>query len=939
MKNSYIIFVLFLSLLFVNESIGQTSPDYIFGSDNGSGWNWTTGTNGTASLGSSYIWQFAATVTTNHYVKFGESSSNSDGSGFWVNSSGGDMNYTGAGAKWTAYYQANMGGGGAIYWAITTANYYVIKTKKQGGNDADFAVFDNGAQAPRTITAVTRSISGTTLNVDATLSGTKGTTEKIWVRYSTNNWASSSTVEANSDQGGNVWRAALSLVDGNFVSYYTYTTIQQAVAPAEADADFFTVNYNNNSGVNYTAQIGNFSGDYYIPQSGNAKGFDKLSTAVTNLNSNGMSANVNFYITGDFTETVNIGLINNSDYTLTIRPDADADRTITFNKATDNAGPSGALCLGIGMGLAWTDLSPTKNVVIDGYADGGSTRRLKIATALTHNGINGPILLIDDCSNIQIKNCIVQHVGASTGSSNYGIYLRVNTAYGTKKMPSNITIENNTITATQNTASQAIGIFANAAPTSLATGIIIQNNIITARTRGIFLYYTNNINILSNEFRINQSAGSVLSSAIMGNSGQTGDVNVFGNKFLELKSANSTTASSPNIYGMRAIIASGGGNWYIQNNFFSGFDKTTAAAGGSTLQGIRAGSTCFIRNNTFYLNSLTNKPTYIAAPTDANDSYCAINIAAGTPEIKNNIFISDEDAVHNFLIRGTNGGASDYNLMYLKAGNTNARFNGTYTTFNDYKIGTSKDANSKSKDVNFINASTGDLHLTGASLGDLDLIGTPIAGITTDIDGETRHVTYPYMGADENLANPLPVELTSFNANAFGKDVKISWSTATEVNSYQFVVERSDNEEWNVVGTVNASGNSNSPKQYSFTDNNLQQGKYQYRLKMIDNDGSYEYSQTVEVNIDVPKEFALMQNYPNPFNPVTNINYTIPVDSKVMLVIYSISGEKVAELINETQSAGSYSIPFNAANLASGTYVYRLIANDFVQTKKMLLIK
>jgi len=187
--------------------------------------------------------------------------------------------------------------------------------------------------------------------------------------------------------------------------------------------------------------------------------------------------------------------------------------------------------------------------------------------------------------------------------------------------------------------------------------------------------------------------------------------------------------------------------------------------------------------------------------------------------------------------------------------------------------------------------------------------------------------------------SPLPVELTSFNASAFGKDVKISWATATEVNSYQFVVERSDNEVWNVVGTVNASGNSNSPKQYSFTDNNLQQGKYQYRLKMIDNDGSYEYSQTVEVDIDVPKEFALMQNYPNPFNPVTNINYTIPVDSKVMLVIYSISGEKVAELINETQSAGSYSIPFNASNLASGTYVYRLIANDFVQTKKMLLIK
>ncbi|MDP3830965.1 MAG: T9SS type A sorting domain-containing protein, partial [Ignavibacteriaceae bacterium] len=186
---------------------------------------------------------------------------------------------------------------------------------------------------------------------------------------------------------------------------------------------------------------------------------------------------------------------------------------------------------------------------------------------------------------------------------------------------------------------------------------------------------------------------------------------------------------------------------------------------------------------------------------------------------------------------------------------------------------------------------------------------------------------------------PLPVELTSFNANAFGKDVKLNWSTATEVNSYKFVVEKGENNGWNAIGSVNAAGNSNSPKVYSFTDNNLQPGKYQYRLKMIDNDGSYEYSSSVEVDIEIPKEYVLMQNYPNPFNPVTNINYTIPVDSKVMLVIYSISGEKVAELVNETQSSGSYSIPFNASHLASGTYVYRLIANDFVQTKKMLLIK
>ncbi|NLJ19891.1 MAG: hypothetical protein GX429_02030 [Bacteroidales bacterium] len=87
----------------------QTSPDYIFGSDNGAGWSWTAGTQGNTSLGNSYLWQFAATATADQYFKFGETASTENGSGFWVNGASEDMNYTGGGAKWTAYYRANMG--------------------------------------------------------------------------------------------------------------------------------------------------------------------------------------------------------------------------------------------------------------------------------------------------------------------------------------------------------------------------------------------------------------------------------------------------------------------------------------------------------------------------------------------------------------------------------------------------------------------------------------------------------------------------------------------------------------------------------------------------------------------------------------------------------------------------------------------------------------
>lgn len=512
--------------------------------------------------------------------------------------------------------------------------------------------------------------------------------------------------------------------------------------------------------ISFAALAEAMHGTYTVGTNG-TENYASLSAAVTALNTNGIDGDVVLEITSDITETVNIGLANNTNYSITIRPDKDEDRTITFNKPTDNAGPSGAFCIGIGMGLAWADLSPAKNIIIDGYAVGGSTKRLKITTASTHNGINGPFLLIDDCSNIKIRNCIIQHVGASTGSSNYGIYLRVNSSYGTKKMPSNVLIENNEITATQNTASQGIAIYANAAPTSLATGITIKNNKITARTRGVFLYYTSNLNIIGNEFRINQSAGGVLSSAIMGNSGQTDSINVFSNKFLELKSANSTAGD----YGMKGIIASGGGNWYIHNNVFTGFDKTSTTAGETIMQGIRCGSTCYIRNNTFYMNALTNKPTFVAAPTSTQASYCAINIAAGTPEFKNNIFVSNENDVTNFIIRGTvTTGYSDYNVFNLKAGSTNAKVNSTYPVYSDYVTTGGVDANSKTVDVEFTDAANGDLTLAGTSVQDINLSVPLLLAVPTDIFGTTRS-NPTYAGAHESTLPFIVTEVPQVEEN------------------------------------------------------------------------------------------------------------------------------------------------------------------------------
>ena len=121
--------------------------------------------------------------------------------------------------------------------------------------------------------------------------------------------------------------------------------------------------------------------------------------------------------------------------------------------------------------------------------------------------------------------------------------------------------------------------------------------------------------------------------------------------------------------------------------------------------------------------------------------------------------------------------------------------------------------------------------------------------------------------------------------------------------------------------------------------NDVQVKSLTYRLKQIDYDGSYEYSQEVFVDYPVPAEFALVQNFPNPFNPVTTITYSLPLKTQVELVIYNTLGESVMQLVNEEKEAGKYSVKFDATNLPSGIYFYKLQAGSFVETKKMVLMK
>ncbi|MFZ1282444.1 MAG: T9SS type A sorting domain-containing protein [Ignavibacteriaceae bacterium] len=144
---------------------------------------------------------------------------------------------------------------------------------------------------------------------------------------------------------------------------------------------------------------------------------------------------------------------------------------------------------------------------------------------------------------------------------------------------------------------------------------------------------------------------------------------------------------------------------------------------------------------------------------------------------------------------------------------------------------------------------------------------------------------------------------------------------------------------WENIGFINGNGTTTETKSYSYKDENLSAVKYQYRLKQIDFDGTFEYSNIVEAEILPPAIFSLEQNFPNPFNPSTKISWQSPVNSHQTLKIYDVLGNEVATLVNEYRTAGKYEAEFNANNLASGIYYYQLKVGEFVQTKKMVLIK
>lgn len=242
------------------------------------------------------------------------------------------------------------------------------------------------------------------------------------------------------------------------------------------------------------------------------------------------------------------------------------------------------------------------------------------------------------------------------------------------------------------------------------------------------------------------------------------------------------------------------------------------------------------------------------------------------------------------------------------------------------------------------------IHFTKCTAGSVDVTGsvfpyngTPTTPNTTSPDVCGGSPSFPYLSL---ACGPMPVELTAFTASIRNEVVSLTWKTTTETNNYGFEVQKSyDRENWRPIGFVLGYGTSNTPHQYSTTDDldasDRRASRIYYRLKQVDRDGSTDYSPIVSVAPAMrPTEPTLFQNHPNPFNPSTNISFTLNEAQPISLIVYDTYGREVQRLYDETTlDAGYHAVTFSGTKLPSGVYRYALITGSTTVTRGMSLLR
>ncbi len=482
-------------------------------------------------------------------------------------------------------------------------------------------------------------------------------------------------------------------------------------------------------------------------------------------------------ITSNLTESENVafGRSGGTTYKLTIKlAPGVSNATIDFTQTADNPGWSGSLLIGTRYttSTATADLFPMHNFTIDGYsADAPNNRGLTIQNATGTTGFPRPIRIFGDCDNVVIKNCIVKNRSTAAGGNDF-----TSRNDGTSNfIPDNGLIDNCTVECFGTVAAQGITSSASGTITTgnAQTGMTVQNSLIIARHRGIFLNQNAGGVIRNNIIRVNQTTSGYSSSGIshLASNATTGwTMEIYNNTLDQLATANFSTGQ-----GMTAIEITGGpaspnvGTYRVYNNMICGFSYPSGTGVDQIYRAINSGSASvyfYIYNNSIFM------PHFERVSGATVGRVGAILLASSTNnltcDVKNNMICIKQTNGIGIWRNNSTGFTSNYNNLHAASGTIFGRLVGTnYGTLSAWQTGTGQDLNSYDKDPTVAQppysgkwASATNLHFD-AQPGPIPgwATGIPITGITFDIDGDARGTNYPMKGCDDSPSLPVTLDM------------------------------------------------------------------------------------------------------------------------------------------------------------------------------------
>jgi len=732
--------------------------------------------------------------------------------------------------------------------------------------------------------------------------------------------------------------------------------------------DVYVLATNNGIGAYHIAEFEEepetpLAGDYYIPQGDHGQGFESLGAAFDAFNELGLDGATTFYITDDLDETSNVLKLNRNDNSesasLRIAPAADTSPTITVaanNSADDENENVGLLILNSN----W--------VTIDGCDEVcGENGHLTISSNDGNVGGNGLISVYGSSSNITIKNTNIVYAGDNGDA--VGIRARRNNANTAGIV--NLLIEGNTIGTEDVPFSDGLRLWGSEENPNNTSAV---NNQIYASHRGITTFWNvdnvfdgNKIWLVNPKEDVGFYSGIYLALT-------SGETIITNNEFKNLAVNRSESAS----YAGGIVINSILGPHHITNNTFAAaaFENTGAAEGNSVygivLNNAAGNSENFIYHNSFRIGLSNESGTHAAFGVEGVDG------TTQTWNFVNNLYTIENESDNSFAYSWpfeVEAFHSDYNNFDLSGTAGVATFGeGRFDSLVDWTPENGADENSSEVAVEFVSET--DLRLTGSSIGDDNLAGTLLESVATDIDGTERNAFAPYKGAFEgDVALTGDVQIGTFaliapsdgfELNLQGEsdqEIEISWEepAANESVTYTWHADSVGGDFSDPLLSVPSDGDG-SETTLTFTYETIdtilnaqgveegETAEFIWTVTAHADDvvrfANEPYELTITRNLSVsreiaetPVEFSLSQNYPNPFNPTSTIEFTLPETADVVLEVYNINGQLVSTLVDSRMNSGQHSVVFDASNLASGVYLYRIRAGNYMETRQMTLIK